>query len=304
MDKEVVISPIFYMGNKRKLVQKGLTNFFPSQIDHYYEPFAGSAIVAMNTPAKRYYINDIDSHLLELYDLFRTNKAEEIIEAVNSRIDLYGLPRERTKRNVFHDKEKIEQYKAAYCKLRDRYNNEPTGIDLYTLTLFSFSQQFRFNSKGKYNMPFGNDCFSEKNEQYIYNGCEFFGKDNVQFENCSFDVFFFDSDILSQTNTFVYLDPPYLNTTAVYNESRGSDYTWSEKWEQKLRDLCNQFTKYDVRFAMSNVFANKDFINTSLQKWCEDNNYRVHHFNHAYTACGKGNAATDEVLIMNYGGVD
>lgn len=302
--KEIIISPIFYMGNKRKLIQKGLVDLFPAQINHYYEPFAGTAIVAMNTTAKQYYINDIDSHLLTLYYLFRNNKPEEIINQINNKIDLYGLPRERTKRNIFHDKIKIEQYKAAYQKLRGYYNNQPSGIDLYTLTLFSFSQQFRFNSKGQYNMPFGNDCFSQKNEKYIYNGCSFFGKDDVYLNNCSFDIFFLGSDIFSQTNSFVYIDPPYLNTTAVYNESRGSSYTWNEKWEQKLRELCNQLNNIQIKFAMSNVFANKDFVNTSLQNWCENNGYRVYHFNHSYTACGKGNASTDEVLIMNYGGVE
>ena len=32
---------------------------------------------------------------------------------------------------------------------------------------YSFSQQFRFNNKCDFNMPCGNDCFSEKNQEYF-----------------------------------------------------------------------------------------------------------------------------------------
>lgn len=301
--RDIVISPIFYMGNKKKLVQKGLTDLFPKKIVNYYEPFAGSSVVAMNVSARNYYINDVDFHLNELYDMFSTYSPDKIISAINERIILYGLPKERTKRNVYHDKSKIEMYKSAYIELRNHYNNSTHSVlDFYTLMLFSFSQQFRFNSKGEYNMPFGNDCFTKKNEGYIENGCNFFRNINVCHSNDSFDLFILSSDICSQSDVFVYFDPPYLSTTATYNESRGTEYTWNEAWEEKLRRLCEDLTRQGIKFAMSNVFANKNFINKSLEEWCERNKFSVYHFNHTYTSCGKGNAGTDEVLIMNYGG--
>ena len=43
-------------------------------------------------------------------------------------------------------------------------------LDFYTLMFYSFSQQFRFNNKGEFNMPCGNDCFSDKNKEYIRSG--------------------------------------------------------------------------------------------------------------------------------------
>ena len=52
---------------------------------------------------------------------------------------------------------------------------------------------------------------------------------------------------------------------------------------------------------MSNVFKNKSVTNQHLIDWVNKNNYNVHHFNNfTYSSCGKGNAKTDEVLIMNY----
>lgn len=297
------------MGNKKKLVQKGLCDLFPQNINQYYEPFSGSCVVAMNTKANCYNLNDSNIHLYQLYRMFCDYTSDEIITHVEKRIDEFNLPRERTKRNEYHDKDKIEEYKVAYHNFRNYYNDDDNyssysekTLDFYTLTMFSFSQQFRFNSKDEYNMPFGNDCFSEKNKNYIRNGCNFFNKPFINVSCQSFDNFLYDYDeeIFKEDNVFVYFDPPYANTTAVYNESRGSEFTWNDGWELRLRDVCEDLTAHNIKFAMSNVFANKDFVNHSLKNWCKRNGYNVHHFNHSYTACGKGNAKTDEVLIMNY----
>lgn len=186
--KECVISPIFYMGNKKKLIKKDLIDLFPKNINTFVDLFAGSGIVSMNVMADKYFINDIDPHLIELYNMFRKYSADTIIEHIENRIHEFGLAKERTKRNEFKDKGKIEQYKNAYMKLRKEYNEQKdkSVLDFYTLMFYSFSQQFRFNNNGEFNMPCGNDCFSEKNKEYIINGCDFFGKDNVKISNIDF----------------------------------------------------------------------------------------------------------------------
>ena len=291
---DVIISPIFYMGNKKKLIKKNLIDLFPNNIDKMIDLFGGSAIVSMNTKANQYFINDTDEHLIELYNLFKNNKAEDIINHINMRIDEYGLARERTKRNEFKDKDKIEQYKKAYMSFRDYYNKNKNTLDFYTLMFYSFSQQFRFNSKGDFNMPCGNDCFSKTNEEYIKNGCNFFSGDNV---------FLFSNDFRSlkidnlTDKDFVYLDPPYLNTTATYNENEG----WTIKDEEDLYDLCENLNNKNIKFGLSNVFANKGVENTKIIEWCDKNNWNVYTFNKfSYMACGKGNSNAKEVFIRNY----
>lgn len=291
---DVIISPIFYMGNKKKLIKKNLIDLFPNNIDKMIDLFGGSAIVSMNTKANQYFINDTDEHLIELYNLFKNNKAEDIINHINMRIDEYGLARERTKRNEFKDKDKIEQYKKAYMSFRDYYNKNKNTLDFYTLMFYSFSQQFRFNSKGDFNMPCGNDCFSKTNEEYIKNGCNFFSGNNV---------FLFSNDFRSlkidnlTDKDFVYLDPPYLNTTATYNENEG----WTIKDEDDLYDLCENLNNKNIKFGLSNVFANKGVENTKIIEWCDKNNWNVYTFDKfSYMACGKGNSNAKEVFITNY----
>ena len=289
----MIISPIFYMGNKKKFIKKGLIELFPKNINKFIEPFGGSAIVSMNTQANVYFISDIDNNLVDLYKLFKYNEADTIINHINSRVDEYGLARERTRRIEFKDKEKIEIYKQAYMNFRKHYNENKNVLDFYTLMFYSFSQQFRFNSKGDFNMPYGTDCFSKTNEEYIKNGCNFFNKDTVCIGKSDFRTI--NIDLLDE-NDFIYLDPPYLNTTATYNENGG----WTIQDENDLYKLCEKLNDKHINFGLSNVFENKGTKNEKIIKWCEDN-WKVYSFDkHTYTACGKGNSNAKEVFITNY----
>ena len=284
------------MGNKKKLINKGLIDLFPKDINTFYDLFAGSAIVSMNVEANKYFVNDIDYHLYELYAMFKVFSDDVIIRHIEDRIDEYGLARERTKRNEYKDKEKIEQYKTAYMKLRTEYNKYQGAnvLDFYTLMFYSFSQQFRFNSKGDFNMPCGNDCFSDKNREYISNGTKFFKRDNVKINNGDFQKLCVEE---LNKDDFVYLDPPYFNTTATYNENNG----WSEKDEATLYSLCERLNENEIKFGISNVFENKNIKNQKLIDWCDKNKWNVYTFDKfTYMACGKGNSNAKEVFITNY----
>lgn len=292
--KDYKISPIFYMGNKKKLISKGLIDLFPNDINMFVDLFGGSGIVSMNVSANKYILNDFDYNLFNLYKLFKENTSEDIIQHILEKIDEYGLAKERTKRNEFKDKDKIETYKENYFKFRSFYNKTKNNFDFYTLMFYSFSQQFRFNSNGEFNMPCGNDCFSKTNEEYIKNGCNFFNSDNTTITNKDFRGLKVSK--ISQSD-FVYLDPPYFNTTATYNENGG----WTEKDEEDLYCLCEELNSNGIRFAISNVFENKGTTNTKLIEWCDKMNWNVYTFDKfTYSACGKGNSNAKEVLITNY----
>lgn len=289
------ISPIFYMGNKKKLIKKGLIELFPKNINKMIEPFGGSAIVSMNTTANMYLISDIDNNLVSLYKMFKYENKNKIITHIWDRIKSFELPKERTRRCDFKGKEEvIEKYKKAYTNFRKFFNEEKQVLDFYTLMFYSFSQQFRFNNKGEFNMPFGTDCFSQQNETYINEGCDFFSKENVLIKKEDFRNI--NIDLLSE-NDFIYLDPPYLNTTATYNEGEG----WTTKDEKDLYKLCESLNNRNIKFGLSNMFENKEKRNDMIIKWCESNNWNVYTFDKvSYSPCGKGNSNAKEVFITNY----
>ena len=166
--------------------------------------------------------------------------------------------------------------------------------DIYSCMFYAFSQQMRFNSKGEFNMPFGNGAFTQQNEKYIRDGCSFFQQQNVRITN--FDFRKIKVDKLNKDD-FIYLDPPYFNTTATYNENNG----WSMQDDLDLFEICEQLYARNIRFGMSNVFKCKGKENTHLIEWCKKCGWNVYTFdNFTYMACGKGNSEAKEVFICNY----
>lgn len=275
------------MGNKKKLINKGLTELFPKDINIFYDLFAGSGIVSMNTKAKKYVVNDINLILYRLYQAFKTIQPEEIINQVICNIEKFDLPRQGVKQNT----KESEYYKPHYQLLRKYANTTRNIIDIYTCMFYAFSQQMRFNKKGDFNMPFGNGAFTKDNENYIKNGCNYFSQLNVEVSNNHFPMGG------EKSSDFVYLDPPYLGTTATYNENNG----WDNNSEEELHCYCERLNSLNIRFALSNYFRNKGIDNIQLKKWVQKNNFNVHYFDGmTYSACGKGNANTQEVLITNY----
>ena len=59
-------SPFFYVGDKFKLLPQ-LRENFPKNIERLVEPFCGGGSVFLNTPAKEYVLNDIDSNIVSLH---------------------------------------------------------------------------------------------------------------------------------------------------------------------------------------------------------------------------------------------
>ena len=68
--KQCITSPIFYMGNKKRLIKKGLIDLFPKKIETFYDLFAGSCTVTMNAKAVYYEVNDVNEHIMDLVQWF------------------------------------------------------------------------------------------------------------------------------------------------------------------------------------------------------------------------------------------
>ena len=251
MNNQVIKSPIFYMGNKERLIKKGLIDLFPKNINKFIDCFCGSCVVSMNVNANYYILNDNNKTIIDLLEYFKNNNAEDIIESMQNTIKNHNLLKGFNKRSNKETEQYKQLAKTNYNKFRDYYNNED-------------------------------------------NSCKFFSQSNVHLFNTDYTTLNFDS--LCEQD-FVYFDPPYTNTLAIYNEQQG----WSINDDYKLFNICNDLNNNGIRWAISNVFKNKGIINQHIIDWVNKNNYNVYHFNDfTYVSCGKGNANTDEVLITNY----
>ena len=59
-------SPMFYVGDKYKLIREIRTHF-PGHINRLIEPFVGGGSVMMNVDAEEFVLNDIDSYVIGLH---------------------------------------------------------------------------------------------------------------------------------------------------------------------------------------------------------------------------------------------
>lgn len=299
MCSKLLKSPIFYMGNKYKLLPQ-LLPLFPKNINRFYDLFGGSGCVSGNVEASMVIYNELNENICDLFCMFIDLGSTSIIQDIENNIEKFDLNKEgvNIRQNDERAKENREKYSNNYLKFRDYYNKHQDNItDLYTLTFYSFSNLIRFNSKSEFNMPYGNRCFCQKHKEQIIEWCNMLKHKNIV-ACCNDYKDILKSDNLGE-NDFVYVDPPYSNTLAIYNEKRAFG-GWTIDSDYELFDILEDLDMKGVKWGMSNVFVNKGNINDHLIKWCKENNWYVYHLNKTYSALGKGNANSDEVYICNY----
>lgn len=277
---ELIKSPLNYTGGKFKLLSKILP-YFPKDINTFIDLFGGGFNVGINVEAKRIIYNDILTQVVDLLHYFYETPLQNTLDGIDSLINTYDL----SKTN-----------REGYLSLREHYNTaDCSPVVFYTLICYSFNNQIRFNSKQEFNVPFGKDrsSFNEALREKLKIFITEMQKKIVVFSNQDFYSLKIDK---LKKDDFVYLDPPYLNTTATYNEKSG----WGLKEEELLRSKIVELHNQGIRFGLSNNAE----MNSSLISWAEDNGFSVIHLDHNYNNCNyhkkEENKKNDEVYITNY----
>lgn len=280
MDK--LRSPLFYVGDKYKLMPQLLT-LFPTNINTFYDVFVGGGSASLNTNAQQYQFNDFDSKIMALhkYLLERTQNIDLFLNDMYSLIDKYGLTHselgEPPKLAEYKSKYKKTYFakmnKNAYMQLRDDYNKNTTEISLlYLLLVYGFNHMTRFNSSGMFNLPVGNVDWNKN----VTNALKFYGDfaaaNKPKLCNEDFEDFIKSRDY--QPNDFVYLDPPYLITFSEYNKN------WGEDEELRLYSVIDWLTSRGIQWGLSNILDYKGRRNDILYNWMVK--YDVHEISSNY----------------------
>lgn len=303
--KNYISSPLNYIGGKARILDQ-LLPLLPQDIDVFVDLFCGGCNVGMNVPAEYTIYNDTSVPLIKLLKTFRRMNPQTIINRINMLIDEFGFSRTRDYNFAYYGGNAnigVSAYnREKFLLLRNRFNNYPKKdnqyyIILYTLILFGFNNQLRFNDKGEFNLPVGKRDFNTAIEAKFI---KFF--DSLRQQNCDFQTKDFrEVDFTHLTErSLIYCDPPYLITNATYNEKDG----WSVQDEIDLLNLLDNLNMQHKRFALSNVIEHEGKQNSLLIEWLEGNDYHVHdifmdyHYSNYQKKSKK--ADTHEVLITNY----
>ncbi|MDR1705487.1 MAG: Dam family site-specific DNA-(adenine-N6)-methyltransferase [Clostridiales bacterium] len=303
-DRPIIQSPLNYTGGKFKLLGQILPNF-PKRIDTLVDLFCGGCDVGINARASQVIFNDNNKNLLHIYNAFKNLGNETVLFMINEIIDKYGLSRSNEYGYDFYGCDSsggLANYnRKPFLMLRKDFNikNDDYGhyIMLYTLIVYAFNNQIRFNSKGEFNLPVGKRDFNAKMKMKLCNFIDRLKSGNYIFSCVDFRKF--DMSPLTD-NSLVYCDPPYLITCATYNEKDG----WNEQCERDLYSLLDTLNERHIKFALSNVLRSKGNSNEILAEWLRQRDYRTIHLDYSYSNANyqtKNKADTaDEVLIMNY----
>lgn len=303
--KNYISSPLNYIGGKARILDQMLP-FMPTNIDIFVDLFCGGCNVGLNVPAGRTIYNDISKPLISLIKALKRMKNETVIKRINDLIDEFEFSRTRDYNFKYYggDANKgVSAYnREKFLLLRERFNTYPKKdnqyyIILYTLILFGFNNQLRFNDKGEFNLPVGKRDFNTAIEAKLIRFLDAIRAQDCEFQTNDFRRFNFNNLTAS---SLVYCDPPYLITTATYNEKDG----WNEQDELDLLDILDNLNQKGIKFALSNVLRHEGKENVLLQEWIRRNNYYVHNLfmDYHYSNYQKKSkkAESQEVLIINY----
>lgn len=277
-DTQLIQSPLNYTGGKYKLLPQILP-LFPQGINCFVDLFCGGCNVGINVEAKNTIYNDIDEHLLYLFNTFKNLDKDVIFELIFKIINDYDLSMVCVNGYDYYNCESgsgVGPYnKERFLKLRDDFNHHKQEdyyyyLMLYVMIVYAFNNQIRFNSKGEFNLPVGKRDFNKKMQKKL---SDFI--DRIKRQDCSFTCQnFTDFDTSKLTSEdFVYVDPPYLITCATYNEQDG----WNEEREKELLLFLDNLNSQGIRFALSNVLRSKGKENSILIDWLTKNKYTIHH---------------------------
>ncbi len=304
--EKYIQSPLNYTGGKYKLLPQMLP-LFPQNISTFVDLFCGGCNVAVNVKAKKNICNDIDENLIGLLKYIQSVSVNKFLEKIFIIIKTFNLSDSSENGYDFY---KCDSYsglgkynKEKFLVLRNHFNSlnktdENYFAYLYTLIVFSFNNQIRFNSNGQFNLPVGKRDFNAKMQEKLRIFAETLSTYDFQFLNVDFSSIDFRA---LDKNSFIYVDPPYLITCATYNEKSA----WNEDIEKKLLSFLDNLTACGIRFALSNVLSSNGKHNCILEKWLKENpTYNCHHLIYSYKNSNyhKKNISKEakEVLITNY----
>lgn len=284
-----------WAGGKSQLLNE-IRLKYPSNFEKYCEPFVGGGavlfdILEMHNP-KKVLINDINKELINTYCQIKNN-VKDVIKVLKKWQSIYNDISEEERQKIYNIK------RANYNKLIFNCDDKDLIVKAALFIFLNktcFNGLYRVNSEGLYNVPKGKYkkpiiC----DEANLIRISELLINVEIKcgdFEKCEK---FIDS------NTFVYIDPPYRPLTTSSSFTSYSKEQFDDSDQVRLGKFIDRLNDKGAKIILSN----SDPKNTNKKDNFFDDlyqNYIIKRINakRVINSKGTGRGNITELLVANY----
>lgn len=269
-----------WAGGKRHIADV-LESHLPSDWDQgfYYEPFLGGAALYLHLDPKNARLSDLNSPLIGLYLAVKQRPRElfHYIQAIAEEFD--EVP--------------AEEKKGHYLLLRRSFNNSSSPLEksalLYVLNKLCFNGLYRENSKGEFNVPFGNK------KKFPVPVLSDFEEISQRFKTASLSVSDFETAVsTAEKGDFVYFDPPYIPLRETASFTAYSKGGFDLDAQRRLAKTMIELSERGVKAMLSNSYT-PDTMEIYAGMRLE-----IIEAPRMVSAKSQGRGMVNEVLILNY----
>ena len=276
---------IKWTGSKRSQSDE-IIEYFPKEIDTYYEPFCGGCsmmrrLLDSDIHVKNIICSDINNDLISTWKEIKNNPSSVFENYSNMWKILNSTNDIDKKRDYFEQQRKI-------------FNETHNPYIFFFIMRTCTNGMPRYNKNGDFNNSFHitrNGIDPKNLKPILSEWSNQLNKYNVNFINCSYEHIF---DMCNE-NDFIYLDPPYYNTKGIYYNH--FDYN---KFFTKLIEINKNNIKYLLSF--DGISGNEDNTCSDVPKECYNKHVYIKSGNSSFKRVtgNDKNAMVYESLYMNF----
>ncbi len=235
-----------WVGGKSQLVEE-LEKYIPEDrpITKYCEPMIGGGALLFNALSKyafdEVYISDTNTELINAYQVIKDN-VEDLINKLNE-LQMLFLP--------MNDNGRKYHYYAARDKFNSLVLNKNNSLDKAALFIFlnktCFNGLYRVNKKGQFNVPMGaykNPTICD--EANLRNVSKALKNVEIVCGDYTLSKGFIDS------NTFVYIDPPYRPISATSGFTSYTADVFDDNEQIRLAQFIDEINETGAKIVLSN----------------------------------------------------
>lgn len=235
-----------WAGGKTQLLPE-IRKHYPQRIKKYCEPFVGGGAVLFdvlqNCRPEKVLVNDVNEELINTYLQIKSD-CNLLIEQLSELQQNYKSQSLEKNKILFY--EKRLRYNELKINRNDAENLEKAALFIF-LNKTCFNGLYRVNKKGEFNVPFNNAKNPLICDEENLRACSELLQ-NVQMKTGDYS----DCKGFIDSETFVYLDPPYRPLTQTSAFTSYSENKFSDKEQVELGNFIKEISEIGANILASN----------------------------------------------------